>query len=133
MSDPIHDLDEKLHNILREDRDKWQSEAEDLQAIFDLRHSADMRAIAQWRAESPVERDLIMPDHADLCVWLLDKLDRADADGRAQAFRDVDTWARRLESDKNMHPQLGIYADPGTLLNVRLHCQRMAEEAEREH
>lgn len=38
---------------------------------FELRWAADMRAIARWRAESPEERELHMPDHADLCVWLL--------------------------------------------------------------
>jgi hypothetical protein len=33
-----------------------------------------MRAIKRWREGRP-ERELIMPDHADLCVWLLNELE----------------------------------------------------------
>jgi len=47
-------------------------------ASFELRWSADMRAIARWREESPVERDLFWPDHADMVVWLLGQLTAKD-------------------------------------------------------
>lgn len=42
---------------------------------FDLRWDADMRAIRMWQAETG--RDLVWPDHADLVVWLLKKMDDA--------------------------------------------------------
>lgn len=47
-----------------------RAEAKELQAGFDLRWKADMRAIAMWRGDDPT-RQLTMPDHTDLCVWLL--------------------------------------------------------------
>ena len=34
-----------------------------------------MRAIQRWRAAAP-GRDLTIPDHADLCVWLLEQVER---------------------------------------------------------
>ena len=45
-----------------------------LEDLFDLRWKADMRAIKMWRKGHP-ERKLAMPDHADLVVWLLAKLE----------------------------------------------------------
>lgn len=39
---------------------------------FELRWKADMYAIKRWQAEAP-GRDLTWPDHADLCVWLLER------------------------------------------------------------
>ena len=51
----------------------------DLESIFDLRWKADQRAIARWRAENPDARKLVMPDHADLVVWLLEQLAATEA------------------------------------------------------
>jgi hypothetical protein len=42
-----------------------------MEATFDLRWKADMRAIKRWRKETGEE--LVGPDHADLCVWLLEQ------------------------------------------------------------
>lgn len=52
---------------------KMKADLEDMQATFDLRWKADMRAIARWRAANP-GNDLVMPGHADLVVWLLEQL-----------------------------------------------------------
>ncbi len=49
-----------------------QQDVAELQRSFDLRWAADHRAIARWRAENPEARELLMPDHADMVVWLLD-------------------------------------------------------------
>ena len=46
----------------------------ELQAGFDLRWAADMRAIKRWQAAHP-GKDLVWPDHADLVVWLLEQLE----------------------------------------------------------
>ena len=43
---------------------------------FELRHAADLRAIARWRSEVP-GRDLQWPDHADMVVYLMDQWDHA--------------------------------------------------------
>jgi hypothetical protein len=48
-------------------------EIKELQQSFDLRWKADMRAIKRWQEANP-GKELVWPDHADLCVWLLDQL-----------------------------------------------------------
>jgi hypothetical protein len=48
----------------------------DHELSFDLRWKADMRAIKRWQADGE-GRELTWPDHADLVVWLLEKLERA--------------------------------------------------------
>ncbi len=48
----------------------------DLEAIFDARWRADMRAIRRWHEAGNPE--LTWPDHADLVVWLLERLERAE-------------------------------------------------------
>jgi len=50
---------------------------EELEATFDLRWKADMRAIQRWREAAP-GRELTLPDHADLCVWLLEERDEQE-------------------------------------------------------
>ncbi len=55
-----------------------RKERDELQASFDLRWKADMRAIARWREAHP-GKELVMPDHADLCVWLLANVDQLRA------------------------------------------------------
>ncbi|MCK1670352.1 hypothetical protein [Bradyrhizobium sp. 150] len=49
-------------------------ELETFERSFDLRWKADMRAIKRWQAATG--RKLTWPDHADLCVWLLEELER---------------------------------------------------------
>lgn len=50
----------------------------ELNALFDLRWKADMRAVERWRAGHP-ERELRLPDHADMVVWLLERDAARDA------------------------------------------------------
>jgi hypothetical protein len=45
----------------------------ELQATFDLRWKADMRAIKRWQEAHP-DRKNVWPDHADMVVWLLEEL-----------------------------------------------------------
>jgi len=52
-----------------------EADAADRQASFDLRWAAQQRAIDRWRAERPDVRELTRPDHADLLVWLLGRLE----------------------------------------------------------
>lgn len=54
---------------------EWAVERiEELDATFDLRWKADMRAIKRWQEAHP-GNDLTWPDHADMVVWLLEQLD----------------------------------------------------------
>lgn len=61
--------------------------AEDLEQTFDLRWEADLRAIRRWQIATG--KTLTWPDHADLCVWLLESLDVQEREiGRLRtAFR----------------------------------------------
>lgn len=56
---------DQLASELREAREA----RDDLQAGFDLRWNADMRAIERWHAAGG--HKLTWPDHADLVVWLV--------------------------------------------------------------
>lgn len=57
---------------------RLQEEVEDLQRTFDLQWAADMRATKRWR-DAGEARDLTLPDRADLVVFLLEKLEDAEA------------------------------------------------------
>lgn len=48
-------------------------ELAELRALFELRYAADTRARERWSEEHP-EQPLTWPDHADMCVWLLGKI-----------------------------------------------------------
>jgi len=52
---------------------RLRQEIAEFQASADLRWDADMRAIKRWQ-EATGATDT-WPDHADLCVWLLEQLD----------------------------------------------------------
>ncbi|AUN31996.1 hypothetical protein [Niveispirillum cyanobacteriorum] len=54
----------------------------EMAAGFMLRWRADMRAIARWQAATG--RVMTWPDHADLCVWLMEQLDAKDATSGAR-------------------------------------------------
>lgn len=81
----------------------------EMEHTFDLRWKADMRAIERWRAERPKERELRQPDHADLCVWLLEQLAERDSRlerSRRQAFLDgtlAARWIKSPEPPKTYH------------------------------
>lgn len=59
-------------------------EVVELQASADLRWKADMRAIKRW--QEATGRDDVWPDHADLCVFLMDELTLAK--GEVQTLLD---------------------------------------------
>ena len=57
--------------------DKAEAKLAEMQAEFDLRWKADMRAIEQWKEAHLVSS--VWPDHADMVVWLLARADKAEA------------------------------------------------------
>lgn len=71
----LEQLRELIARLISE-RTELTEERDDLQATFDLRWKADMRAIKRWQAAHP-GNDLTWPDHADLVVWLMEELDKA--------------------------------------------------------
>jgi hypothetical protein len=46
---------------------------DELEHTFAMRWKADMKAIERW--QNATGKDLVWPDHADLCVWLLEQRD----------------------------------------------------------
>lgn len=50
---------------------------EELQYLFDMRSNCDKRAIKQWQAAHP-GNDRIWPNHADLCVWLMERVEELE-------------------------------------------------------
>lgn len=55
----------------RMDLPRVLTELEEMKSSFALRWDADMRAIKRWQVASG--ETLVWPDHADLCVWLLEQ------------------------------------------------------------
>jgi hypothetical protein len=51
---------------------------DDLEYTFQLRWQADQRAIKRWREATG--RTLVQPDHVDLVIWLLEQIDRLEAE-----------------------------------------------------
>lgn len=47
---------------------------DEMEALFELRWMADMRAVRRWRKAHP-GNELVLPDHADLVMWLLQQLE----------------------------------------------------------
>lgn len=56
--------------------DEMEREAEEHDHSFELRWKADQRAIKRWHAAGGDE--LTWPDHADLVIWLLERLDKIE-------------------------------------------------------
>lgn len=49
-------------------------ERDELEALFDLQWKADQRAVKRWREAHP-GNDLVLPDRADMVVWLMEQLE----------------------------------------------------------
>ena len=84
------------------DLEEVRRERDELQFGFDLRWKADMRAIARWQEAHP-ERPNIWPDHADLCVWLLEQIDIAQLAADLSEHTDINlqaasAWKERAET-----------------------------------
>lgn len=110
----------------------------ELRQTFDLRWTADQRAIKRWQEAHP-GNDLVWPDHADLVVWLLDQLagqrnqfettDAGVIDWKMEAQRAnqlLAGWEKLGRIDASLAKQLGDSIER----NARLHEQ--IAEAKRE-
>ncbi len=61
----------------------------ELEALFNLQWRADQRAIKMWQAKTG--KDRVWPDDAKLSVWLLERLDEAEARIRGVSKEEVET------------------------------------------
>lgn len=64
-------------NALRAQLERAQAELAERDAAADLRHEADMRAIAIW--QEATGKELMWPSHDDLCVWLMERVAELEA------------------------------------------------------
>jgi hypothetical protein len=92
--------------------------AAELQFWFDMHQASDQMALAQWRAAHP-DKELEIPDHADLVIWLLDQLaginriERTPAgmiDWKMEAERAnrlLDAWERCDRVDQSLAKRVG--------------------------
>jgi hypothetical protein len=72
----------------------------ELQATFDLVWKAHMRAIKRW--QDATGKELVWPDQADLCVWLLEKVEAMETE-RGQLRERVTAMA--AENQRLRHSQ----------------------------
>lgn len=106
------------------------AERDEMNDLFERIRAADQRGIDRWRAEKP-GRDLIRPDMADATVWLLDQLERAEAERDAA----VAEAARMREALLAAAAQFDMYershrakvGDPQAALKAETN-RRMAEQ-----
>ncbi len=85
------------YRLLQEAADQLR----DHEAGFDLRWKADMRAINRWQAATG--RTMTWPDHADLVMWLLERLEAAERSD-TPAGMNKKTYSKTYIGD-------GVYAD----------------------
>lgn len=73
---------------------------DEMEQTFDLRWKADMRAIARWREANP-GNELVMPDHADLVVWLMNEVTvlTAERDRLREALDQISVYAAAYDYD----------------------------------
>lgn len=81
-----------------------RAEVSELNELFDARWSADMRAIECWRKLNP-GNDLVLPDHVNLCLWLMEERTRlrAEVERLRAALEEIikrdDEWVPETQDD----------------------------------
>lgn len=111
--------------------------ADELQASFDLRWKADMRAIKRWQEANP-GRENIWPDSADLCVWLIGEIERLaapEADGEVEELANphgefMENLAKRFAQVEAANGSLQAQARAAIAIFMPL-LRRQAREVER--
>lgn len=72
---------------------------EELERAVDLRRDCDQRAIKKWQEAHP-DNDGTWPDHADMCVWLIRRVENLDrhVELRDWFLVENDLWERFAKS-----------------------------------
>ena len=60
------------------ERDEAKKQSDELNDLFDLQYNADCRATKRWRESHP-DSPTVLPDRCDMVVWLIGKLEKAEA------------------------------------------------------
>lgn len=109
LLDECEQLQTKLAAVEREN--------DELQATYDLRRKADMRAISRWKEVHP-EKPLAWPDHADLVVWLRQENERMREAGRK--VMDVRDILTDIPDDSDVAMATGLFAEALTVFRAAL-------------
>ena len=80
-----------IHAAVIAERDAARAEVAEVNEVFQMRWDADMRAVDRWRLANP-GNDLVLPDHADLVLFLA-----AERDVLAAQLADALDRIARLE------------------------------------
>ncbi len=108
--------------------EKAEAENEELQAGFDLRWKADMRAIEAWRAETG--KALTSPDQADLCVWLLKRAEKAEAEHETtQKLLDIEVDSNRHLCEEELELSIEVAQQAETITRLRSAIDQLTVEA----
>lgn len=90
-ADENYEMLGNIHEPLLEAADEitlLRAEVLELNSMFDARWSADMRAIECWRKENP-GNELVLPDHVNLCLWLMEERTRLTAEVEQTRMREA--------------------------------------------
>lgn len=93
-------VQEKLLRSKDAENERLRAEVSGLNQVFDAQWSADMRAIECWRKANP-GNELVLPDHADLCLWLMEERTRLTAENErlTEWNREIAVNARELVAE----------------------------------
>ena len=94
---------------LANERNRLQAEVQEHEASFNLRHGADMRAIKRW--QEATGKTQVWPDHADLCVWLMESTERLQAElneSQVEIERNHNYW--KTANDERVRLQAEVAA-----------------------
>lgn len=86
---------------------RLREELTEYENVFNSTWEADMRAVRRWQAAHP-GKDLVHPDHANLCFWLLAEIERKDA-----ALQDIKQKAGTHAVDRRVAESPLAVLDPG--------------------
>ena len=87
------------------ERDEAKKQSDELNDLFDLQYNADCRATKRWRESHP-DSPTVLPDRCDMVVWLIGKLEKAEA--RAERLA---AYVRAIHAREDA-AEPSEYADP---------------------
>lgn len=115
-----------MHGEVLAERDQLRAEVARLRAelktfeqLFDLQQTRMCRATALWRAESPADRALVLPDLGDLLDWLIE---RGAGDAERYRVAQHGTFFATRESGRRVRAEVERQLDmlpggPGVVLD----------------
>lgn len=127
----------EIVRILKEERERLQeicAERDEFTELFEVRRDADRRAIVRW--QEATGRKAVLPDHADLCVWLLNEVQRvyeitvAEREKAAVVQSIADEMIQRVAELEAERDAARAEAQAGELAAIRRFVEQVNARAE---